>query len=204
MKTTWSSHTFCLCIVINCKFPWHHVPQISITLLLLMSFFFSLFFIKVVVDDLGNKTMYEFPVNRWFAIDEDDGKIQRDILVGGSQPTGEDEIWRKFVHHDPTVPSNTSIICCKPCYSLPPAECVFSSACQRAWSLILRSDYWCLDLVDALPAQLLREYGCHEARWPIGRSSDSLTCNFICQVLCTTSRLWQETSEVLGPTPKST
>uniref|UniRef100_A0A8B9L5M6 Lipoxygenase homology domains 1b n=1 Tax=Astyanax mexicanus TaxID=7994 RepID=A0A8B9L5M6_ASTMX len=43
---------------------------------------------KVVVDDLGNKALYEFPVSRWFAIDEDDGKIQRDILVGGSQPTG--------------------------------------------------------------------------------------------------------------------
>jgi len=41
------------------------------------------------VDDLGNKIVYEFPINRWFAIDEDDGKIQRDILVGGSQPTGE-------------------------------------------------------------------------------------------------------------------
>ncbi|XP_030643524.1 lipoxygenase homology domain-containing protein 1 [Chanos chanos] len=43
---------------------------------------------KVILDDLGNKELYEFPVNRWFAIDEDDGKIQRDILVGGSQPTG--------------------------------------------------------------------------------------------------------------------
>ncbi|XP_075323805.1 LOW QUALITY PROTEIN: lipoxygenase homology domain-containing protein 1 [Odontesthes bonariensis] len=43
---------------------------------------------KVVVDDLGNKIVYEFPINRWFAIDEDDGKIQRDSLVGGSQPTG--------------------------------------------------------------------------------------------------------------------
>uniref|UniRef100_A0A8C9SD10 Lipoxygenase homology PLAT domains 1 n=1 Tax=Scleropages formosus TaxID=113540 RepID=A0A8C9SD10_SCLFO len=43
---------------------------------------------KVVVDDMGNKVVYEFPVNRWFAMDEDDGKIQRDILVGGSQPTG--------------------------------------------------------------------------------------------------------------------
>ncbi|KAM4615981.1 lipoxygenase homology domain-containing protein 1 [Polymixia lowei] len=43
---------------------------------------------KVVVDDLGNKILYEFPINRWFAIDEDDGKIQRDILVGGTQPTG--------------------------------------------------------------------------------------------------------------------
>uniref|UniRef100_A0A672Z7J4 Lipoxygenase homology domains 1b n=1 Tax=Sphaeramia orbicularis TaxID=375764 RepID=A0A672Z7J4_9TELE len=42
----------------------------------------------VIVDDLGNKMVYEFPINRWFAIDEDDGKIQRDILVGGSQPTG--------------------------------------------------------------------------------------------------------------------
>ncbi|KAL6458734.1 hypothetical protein MHYP_G00322060 [Metynnis hypsauchen] len=43
---------------------------------------------KVIVDDLGNKAMYEFPISRWFAIDEDDGKIQRDVLVGGSQPTG--------------------------------------------------------------------------------------------------------------------
>uniref|UniRef100_A0A8C4HE08 Lipoxygenase homology domains 1b n=1 Tax=Dicentrarchus labrax TaxID=13489 RepID=A0A8C4HE08_DICLA len=42
----------------------------------------------VIVDDMGNKIVYEFPINRWFAIDEDDGKIQRDILVGGSQPTG--------------------------------------------------------------------------------------------------------------------
>lgn len=32
--------------------------------------------------------VYEFPINRWFAVDEDDGKIQRDFLVGGSQPTG--------------------------------------------------------------------------------------------------------------------
>ncbi|XP_073676001.1 lipoxygenase homology domain-containing protein 1-like [Garra rufa] len=43
---------------------------------------------KVIVDDLGNKAVYEFPISRWFAIDEDDGKIQRDVLVGGSQPTG--------------------------------------------------------------------------------------------------------------------
>ncbi|XP_065818145.1 lipoxygenase homology domain-containing protein 1 [Labrus bergylta] len=43
---------------------------------------------KVIVDDMGNKIVYEFPINRWFALDEDDGKIQRDILVGGSQPTG--------------------------------------------------------------------------------------------------------------------
>ncbi|TNM89906.1 hypothetical protein fugu_004140 [Takifugu bimaculatus] len=43
---------------------------------------------KVILDDMGNKMVYEFPINRWFAVDEDDGKIQRDILVGGSQPTG--------------------------------------------------------------------------------------------------------------------
>ncbi|KAK2837787.1 hypothetical protein Q5P01_014999 [Channa striata] len=43
---------------------------------------------KVIVDDLGNKVVYEFPIGRWFAIDEDDGKIQRDVLVGASQPTG--------------------------------------------------------------------------------------------------------------------
>lgn len=38
---------------------------------------------------MGNKEVYEFPVNRWFAMDEDDGKIQRDILVGSMQPMGE-------------------------------------------------------------------------------------------------------------------
>lgn len=42
------------------------------------------------MDDLGNKIVYEFPIGRWFAIDEDDGKIQRDVLVGASQPTGEE------------------------------------------------------------------------------------------------------------------
>ncbi|XP_037833937.1 lipoxygenase homology domain-containing protein 1-like [Kryptolebias marmoratus] len=43
---------------------------------------------KVILDDMGNKVVYEFPINRWFALDEDDGKIQRDVLVGGNQPTG--------------------------------------------------------------------------------------------------------------------
>lgn len=47
---------------------------------------------QVIVDDMGNKVVYEFPISRWFAVDEDDGKIQRDVLVGGSQPTGEAEI----------------------------------------------------------------------------------------------------------------
>lgn len=51
-----------------------------------------LLFMQVIVDDMGNKVVYEFPISRWFAVDEDDGKIQRDVLVGGSQPTGEDEI----------------------------------------------------------------------------------------------------------------
>uniref|UniRef100_A0A3Q1FQV9 Lipoxygenase homology PLAT domains 1a n=1 Tax=Acanthochromis polyacanthus TaxID=80966 RepID=A0A3Q1FQV9_9TELE len=41
---------------------------------------------KVAIDDMGNKEVYEFPVNRWFAMDEDDGKIQRDVLVGSMQP----------------------------------------------------------------------------------------------------------------------
>ncbi|XP_061589573.1 lipoxygenase homology domain-containing protein 1 [Cololabis saira] len=43
---------------------------------------------KVVIDDMGNKEMYEFPVFHWFALDEGDGKIQRDVLVGSMQPMG--------------------------------------------------------------------------------------------------------------------
>lgn len=46
--------------------------------------------LQVVIDDMGNKEVYEFPVNRWFAMDEDDGKIQRDVLVGSVQPMGEE------------------------------------------------------------------------------------------------------------------
>ncbi|XP_061492303.1 lipoxygenase homology domain-containing protein 1 [Rhineura floridana] len=46
------------------------------------------FLAKVIIEDIGNKCVYEFPCNRWFALDEDDGKIQRDILVGGTEATG--------------------------------------------------------------------------------------------------------------------
>ncbi|KAK1803299.1 hypothetical protein P4O66_004083 [Electrophorus voltai] len=41
---------------------------------------------KVIIDDMGNKEVYEFPVNAFFDISEGDGKIQRDVLVGGLQP----------------------------------------------------------------------------------------------------------------------
>ncbi|KAJ8789658.1 hypothetical protein J1605_004895 [Eschrichtius robustus] len=45
------------------------------------------FLSKIVVEDIGNKRKYDFPLNRWLALDEDDGKIQRDILVGGAETT---------------------------------------------------------------------------------------------------------------------
>ena len=53
--------------------------------------------LQVVIDDMGNKEMYLFPVNRWFAMDEDDGKIQRDVLVGALQPMGEKVISHYFL-----------------------------------------------------------------------------------------------------------
>uniref|UniRef100_A0A8C6APF6 Lipoxygenase homology PLAT domains 1 n=1 Tax=Monodon monoceros TaxID=40151 RepID=A0A8C6APF6_MONMO len=45
------------------------------------------FLSKIVIEDIGNKRKYDFPLNRWLALDEDDGKIQRDILVGGAEAT---------------------------------------------------------------------------------------------------------------------
>ncbi|OXB52642.1 UNVERIFIED_CONTAM: hypothetical protein H355_013026, partial [Colinus virginianus] len=42
----------------------------------------------VIIEDIGNKSLYHFPVSRWFALDEDDGKIQRDILLNGTEATG--------------------------------------------------------------------------------------------------------------------
>lgn len=62
----------------------------------------AVIYLQVVIDDMGNKEVYEFPVNRWFAMDEDDGKIQRDILVGSVQPMGEEHftlatiLWAEF------------------------------------------------------------------------------------------------------------
>uniref|UniRef100_A0A2K6GSY1 Lipoxygenase homology PLAT domains 1 n=1 Tax=Propithecus coquereli TaxID=379532 RepID=A0A2K6GSY1_PROCO len=45
------------------------------------------FLAKIVIEDIGNKRKYDFPLNRWLALDEDDGKIQRDILVDGAETT---------------------------------------------------------------------------------------------------------------------
>ncbi|XP_060232877.1 lipoxygenase homology domain-containing protein 1 isoform X2 [Meriones unguiculatus] len=45
------------------------------------------FLSKIIIEDIGNKRKYDFPLNRWLALDEDDGKIQRDILVGGAETT---------------------------------------------------------------------------------------------------------------------
>ncbi|KAM6148889.1 lipoxygenase homology domain-containing protein 1 isoform 2-T2 [Erethizon dorsatum] len=45
------------------------------------------FLSKIVIEDFGNRRKYDFPLNRWLALDEDDGKIQRDILVGGAETT---------------------------------------------------------------------------------------------------------------------
>ncbi|XP_036179562.1 lipoxygenase homology domain-containing protein 1 isoform X1 [Myotis myotis] len=45
------------------------------------------FLSKILIEDIANKRKYDFPLNRWLALDEDDGKIQRDIFVGGAETT---------------------------------------------------------------------------------------------------------------------
>ncbi|XP_013416715.1 lipoxygenase homology domain-containing protein 1 isoform X2 [Lingula anatina] len=37
---------------------------------------------KIIVDDLDQSKVYEFPCDRWLAKDEDDGQISRELLVG--------------------------------------------------------------------------------------------------------------------------
>lgn len=37
---------------------------------------------KVIVDDLDNSITYQFPCQRWLALDEDDGQIFRDLVAG--------------------------------------------------------------------------------------------------------------------------
>lgn len=36
---------------------------------------------QVIVDDIDDGVVYEFPCGRWFAKDEDDGQISRDLMV---------------------------------------------------------------------------------------------------------------------------
>ena len=36
---------------------------------------------KVEVEDLGDNHVYEFPCQRWLAVDEDDGALSRDLAV---------------------------------------------------------------------------------------------------------------------------
>ncbi|KAF5899708.1 lipoxygenase homology domain-containing protein 1, partial [Clarias magur] len=57
---------------------------------------------KVAIDDLGNKEMYEFPVNAWFDISEGDGKIQRDFALGATQPMGIEQVFpcRRWLDED--------------------------------------------------------------------------------------------------------
>ena len=47
---------------------------------------------KVIVDDIEQNRVYEFPCGRWLAKDEDDGQISRDLLAGlgaDAAPPGE-------------------------------------------------------------------------------------------------------------------
>lgn len=64
--------------------PSHATPLLFPHYIYKVMFLFS----QVIIEDIGNKCVYQFPVGRWFALDEDDGKIQRDILVGGTEATG--------------------------------------------------------------------------------------------------------------------
>ena len=36
---------------------------------------------QVIVDDLDMGTVFEFPCERWFALDEDDGQISRELIL---------------------------------------------------------------------------------------------------------------------------
>ena len=48
--------------------------------------------LQVIVDDLEQNRVYEFPCERWFATDEDDGALFRDLLCAGgpgAAPPGE-------------------------------------------------------------------------------------------------------------------
>lgn len=109
------------------------------------------FSLQVILDDLGNKMVYEFPINRWFAVDEDDGKIQRDILVGGTQPTG--KVLKILFKHNQQ--NSRSCSCMQLCI-LGGEENTTHIFCLTPVIINPRV------MADLVPTQLLREYRCHE------------------------------------------
>lgn len=55
----------------------------------ILLYIIPLFCFQVIVDDLDNSITYQFPCQRWLAVDEDDGQIFRDIVAGvGATDTG--------------------------------------------------------------------------------------------------------------------
>ncbi len=53
---------------------------------------------RILIEDLDERRIYEFPCNKWLATDEGDGQISRFLYPkkgadgGGSAPTGGKEI----------------------------------------------------------------------------------------------------------------
>ena len=47
----------------------------------------SWFLDKVLVEDLQEKKVYEFPCNKWLATDQEDGKLSRDLACSKDQPS---------------------------------------------------------------------------------------------------------------------
>ncbi|GFR78071.1 lipoxygenase homology domain-containing protein 1 [Elysia marginata] len=46
----------------------------------------------IIIDDLDASSVFEFPCERWFALDEDDGKITRELILNlgpRDMPAGE-------------------------------------------------------------------------------------------------------------------
>ena len=53
---------------------------------------------QVIIDDMNMGTVFQFPCNRWFALDEDDGRISRELILGiGPQDASPGKLFLKII-----------------------------------------------------------------------------------------------------------
>lgn len=51
---------------------------------------------SIIVEDVTEKHIYEFPCNRWFAVDEDDGQVVRFLFPKSSNGVEQEETEGKY------------------------------------------------------------------------------------------------------------
>ena len=65
-------------------------PHVQCDVMMMMVVF------QVIVDDIDMGTVFEFPCQRWFALDEDDGQISRELILNVGPRDASPGMWHQL------------------------------------------------------------------------------------------------------------